>query len=54
VLVEITGRIDRRSFEALRVDITALARRHGLAVRKIALSRGAKGKKRGAKRKKKS
>jgi hypothetical protein len=45
VFVEITGRIDRRSFEALRMDISAVARRHGLTVRKIALRGSAKRKK---------
>ena len=45
VVVEITGGLDRKSFEALKLDLASLARKHGLKLKRIAVKRGAKRKK---------
>lgn len=40
VVVEIIGRIDAKTFEDLRLDIAAVARRHGLRLKSMALKGG--------------
>jgi len=45
VVVEITGGLDRKSFEALKLDLASLARKYGLKLKRIAVKRGAQRKK---------
>jgi hypothetical protein len=51
--IEIAGRLDRKSFESLKLDIEKVARRHGLRVRRFKLEGAAVRMKKTKKKKKK-
>jgi len=42
ILLEISGKLDRKGFESLKLDINNVVKKHGLKVEKFGLKKAAK------------